>query len=66
MVAAGLWLGNLLAGVGLKSPLSCFNKEKVETVDAQSEEEAAFVAESADEVVEAEVPVEVAEAAAEE
>ena len=34
VVAAGLWLGNILAGVGLKSPLSFFNKAEVVVVEA--------------------------------
>ena len=33
VVAAGLWLGNILAFVGLQSPLSYFNKENVEVVE---------------------------------
>ncbi len=34
VVVVGLWLGNILAFVGLQSPLSCFSKEKVENVEA--------------------------------
>ena len=34
VVVAGLWLGNILAFVGLQSPLSCFNKAEVEVVEA--------------------------------
>ena len=33
VVVAGLWLGNILSFVGLQSPLSCFNKAKVEVVE---------------------------------
>jgi len=33
VVVAGLWIGNIFAGVGFKSPLSFFNKEKVEVVE---------------------------------
>ena len=37
VVVAGLWLGNLLSSVGCPSPLSCFNKEKVESVEAAAD-----------------------------
>ena len=33
VVVAGLWLGNILSFVGLQSPLSCFNKAKVEVLE---------------------------------
>jgi hypothetical protein len=33
VVVAGLWLGNILSFVGLQSPLSCFNKAKVEVFE---------------------------------
>lgn len=33
VVVAGLWLGNVLSGLGLRSPLSCFNKVNSEVVE---------------------------------
>ena len=37
VVVAGLWLGNVLSSVGYPSPLSRFNKENVETVEAAAD-----------------------------
>ena len=48
VVAAGLWLGNLLKWAGAPSPLPCFNKAEVEVVEAVEAVEAteAVVADS--------------------
>ena len=37
VVATGLWLGNVFAVFGCKSPLSCFNKAEVVAVDEAAE-----------------------------
>ena len=52
VVVAGLWLGNVFAIVGLKSPLSFFEKEEVEAVAAPQIEDSVAVADS----VAAEIP----------
>ena len=48
VVAAGLWLGNLLKWAGAPSPLPCFNKAEVEVIEAVEAVEAteAVVADS--------------------
>ena len=53
VVAAGLWLGNLLKWAGAPSPLPCFNKAEVEVVEAVEAVEAAEATEAvvADSVV---------------
>ncbi len=57
VVVTGLWLGNLLSWMGVSSPLSCFKKDKVEVVEAQTEADA-VPADDADVPVETEVLVE--------
>ena len=52
VVVSGLWLGNLLSWMGVSSPLSCFKKDKVEAVEAQTEEGSVSTVES-EEVAEA-------------
>ena len=49
VVVAGLWLGNILSCVGLQSPLSCFNKEKVAVVETPEAVANPVVAEAATE-----------------
>ena len=49
VVVAGLWLGNILSCVGLQSPLSCFNKEKVAFVETPEAVANLVVAEAATE-----------------
>lgn len=39
VVVAGLWLGNVLSGLGWRSPLSCFNKAKTEVVEDNQDAE---------------------------
>lgn len=56
VVVTGLWLGNLLSWMGVSSPLSCFKKDKVEVVEAQTEADA-VPADDADVSVETEVLV---------
>ena len=56
VVVTGLWLGNLLSWMGVSSPLSCFKKDKVEVVEAQTEADA-VPADDADVSVENEVLV---------
>ena len=46
VVLGGLWLGNVFAKCGAPSPLSCFDKAAVETVDEAQPAEAAAEAET--------------------